>query len=274
MTSTPKFMYGTAWKEDDTARCVRDAVHAGFRAVDTACQRKHYYEAGVGSALKQIWDAGSVKRSDIFLQTKYTYQRGQDHRLPYDPDASIAQQVEQSFKKSLENLHTDYLDSYVLHGPWGGFGLHRNDLDAWTAMETLVAAGKTKAIGISNVSLPQLQELTSIAKVKPAYVQNRCYARTLWDKDIRDFCKANGIVYQGFSLLTANIREIQSPTFSAIARRNGFTLAQTTFAFARQVGMLPLTGTTDAQHMQEDLLSLTQTLSSDDLQTIETVSHI
>ena len=62
-------------------------------------------------------DAGVVTRDDLFLQTKFTYRRGQDHRLPYDPVASLSVQVAQSMASSLEHLGTDYVDSYVLHGP-------------------------------------------------------------------------------------------------------------------------------------------------------------
>ena len=51
MTEIPAFLYGTAWKEDDTERLTRLAIDAGFRGIDTANQRKHYFEAGVGAAM-------------------------------------------------------------------------------------------------------------------------------------------------------------------------------------------------------------------------------
>ena len=114
----PTFIYGTAWKEDDTGRLVRMALDAGFRGIDTANQRRHYHEAGVGEALAEAFAAGVLRREDVFLQTKFTYVGGQDHRLPYDPRAPLATQVEQSFASSLQHLGVDYLDSYVLHGPY------------------------------------------------------------------------------------------------------------------------------------------------------------
>lgn len=104
-------IYGTAWKEDRTESLVAQAIEAGFRAIDTANQRKHYYEEGVGQAVKKAIAARSVPRADLFLQTKFTYARGQDHRLPYDPKAPVAEQLRQSFESSLEHLGTDYLDS-------------------------------------------------------------------------------------------------------------------------------------------------------------------
>src|SRR5579863_3935470 len=108
----PSLLYGTAWKEDRTATLTELALRAGFRAIDTANQRRHYFEAGVGEGLAAAYRAGVVTRADLFLQTKFTYQRGQDHRLPYDPAASLAVQVAQSLASSLKHLATDYVDSY------------------------------------------------------------------------------------------------------------------------------------------------------------------
>src|SRR5271154_7527830 len=115
-------IYGTAWKEDRTADLVELALRMGFRAVDTANQRRHYFEAGVGQGLAAAYRAGVVTRADLFLQTKFTYQNGQDHRLPYDPEATLSVQVAQSLASSLEHLGTDYVDSYVLHGPASALG--------------------------------------------------------------------------------------------------------------------------------------------------------
>src|SRR5258707_2999475 len=89
--AVPAFLYGTAWKEERTQELTALALAAGFRAIDTANQRKHYFEAGVGAALA----ASGVARSDVFLQTKFTYARGPDHRLPYESKASIATHVPQ-----------------------------------------------------------------------------------------------------------------------------------------------------------------------------------
>src|SRR3979411_2027831 len=115
----PNFLYGTAWKEDRTPALTELALRMGFRGSDTANQRRHYYEAGVGEGLAAVYREGIINREDIFLQTKFTYQPGQDHRLPYDPTASLSAQVAQSMASSLKHLGTDYVDSYVLHGPSG-----------------------------------------------------------------------------------------------------------------------------------------------------------
>jgi diketogulonate reductase-like aldo/keto reductase len=267
----PSFFYGTAWKEERTRELTEQALAAGFRAIDTANQRKHYFEAAVGEAVAAFLAAGG-RREDVFLQTKFTYAAGQDHRLPYDPAAPYPVQVEQSFASSLEHLHVTFLDSYVLHGPEGGYGLTAGDALVWKAMEALHGAGRVRLLGVSNVSLRQLEALHRLASVKPAFVQNRCFARDGWDADVRAFCRANGILYQGFSLLTANRRELASPAVTGIARRLSCTPAEVIFRFARAVGMIPLTGTTSPSRMRDDLASLDLALMPEEVRAIEGVA--
>lgn len=266
----PSWIYGTAWKKGATARLVQQAVAAGFRAVDTANQLIHYDEALVGEALLALAGQG-IRREALFLQTKFTPANGQDHRTPYDVQADLTTQVKQSFDSSLAHLHTDYLDSYVLHGPYSRHGLGAADWEVWAALEGLYEAGKTRMIGISNVTAGQLTELCARARRKPMVVQNRCYAALGWDKEVREICRAHHIVYQGFSLLTANRGVLIEPDVRAIAARLGTGVAQVIFRFAMQIGMLPLTGTTNGQHMKDDLAAEQLTLSADDLRLIESI---
>lgn len=268
--SIPSFMYGTAWKKEATTGLVLQAVEAGFTAIDTANQLVHYDEARVGEALLQLAAQGTT-RDKLFLQTKFTPINGQDHRLPYDARASITTQVQQSFTSSLEHLHTDYLDSYVLHGPYSRRGLGTEDWEVWAAIESLYDAGKTKMIGVSNVSAEQLTLLCTNAKHKPMMVQNRCYAAFGWDQTVREICRANQIIYQGFSLLTANSGIFTEPNLRALAAKYQTGLAQVVFRFAQQVGMLPLTGTTNLQHMKEDLQSDRFTLLPEEINQIGTI---
>ena len=267
----PTFMYGTAWKKDATARLVRAAVASGFRAIDTANQLIHYEEALVGEALAALAQQG-IKRDTLFLQTKFTSADGQDHRTPYDRSADLTTQVRQSFASSLDHLGTDYLDSYVLHAPFQRRGLGRADREVWAEMENLYQSGKTKMIGISNVTASQLEELCEEANVKPMMVQNRCYAVLGWDLEVREICREQGIIYQGFSLLTANARVLADPAIHAIAKRLGAGPAQVIFRFAMQVGMLPLTGTTSEKHMKEDLEAEKLELSDSEMEKIEVIA--
>jgi diketogulonate reductase-like aldo/keto reductase len=249
----PRFLYGTAWKEDQTERLTLLALRQGFRGIDTANQRRHYHEAAVGQAISAATTGGLVTREELFLQTKFTFRGGQDHRLPYDPAAPVATQVAQSFESSLQHLGTDVIDSYVLHGPTRGDGLAGADWEAWRAMEAIHQGGRARLLGVSNVTLEQLRLLCDGAHARPRFVQNRCYAVRGWDREVRAFCAANGLVYQGFSLLTANRQVLAHPAMTRIATRHGRTPAQIVFRFALEVGMIPLTGTTDAGHVRDDL---------------------
>src|SRR5438105_11848467 len=152
----PRFFYGTAWKEEQTERLTRLALRQGFRGIDTANQRRHYDEAAVGRAIAASCQSGLLSRHDLFLQTKFTFRPGQDHRLPYDPQAPIGVQVGQSFASSLEHLGTTTIDSYLLHGPSRQFGLGPADWEAWRAMELIHDKGQARLIGVSNVTVEQL----------------------------------------------------------------------------------------------------------------------
>ena len=270
--TAPEFLYGTAWKEDRTPALVERALRAGFRGIDTANQRRHYFEAGVGEGLAAAYRAGLVTRADLFLQTKYTYPPGQDHRLPYDPDADLATQVAQSMASSLEHLGTDHVDSYVLHGPVSGHGWTEYDVEVWGAMGRERDAGRTRLLGVSNVSLRHLQQMAATGAEMPAFVQNRCFAVRGWDRDVRAFCATRGITYQGFSLLTANPEVLRHPLVGGIAARGGATAAQVVFRFAIAMGMLPLTGTSSPEHMTQDLASRTLALSADEARAIESLA--
>jgi diketogulonate reductase-like aldo/keto reductase len=265
----PRFLYGTAWKEEATEGLVELALQQGFRGIDTANQRRHYHEAGVGRGVSTAIERGLMTRDELFLQTKFTFQAGQDHRLPYDPKTPIATQVEQSLNNSLEHLGTDRVDSFILHGPSQPRGLGPSDWEAWQAMESAHDDGRARLLGVSNVDLEQLQQLCERARVRPRFVQNRCFARTGWNRAVREYCAANEITYQGFSLLTANQEVLSHPDVTAIAERYRRPIPPIIFRFALDVGMLPLTGTTDEQHMKDDLGVFDFQLESDEVERIE-----
>lgn len=261
---TPSFIYGTAWKREATAELTRTAINAGFRAIDTANQPRHYDEPLVGAALERLQVEG-IGRDTLFVQTKFTPLHGHDHRVPYDPEADLTTQVCQSFESSLRHLRTERVDSYLLHGPYSSQGLGDDDWEVWSAIEDIHRAGKAGMIGISNVNAAQLAMLVEHAGVKPMIVQNRCHASRGWDRDVRDICRAHGIVYQAFSLLTANKAISSQPRVLAIAQRLGVQPAQVIFRFALQAGMTPLTGTTSEAHMREDLQVFSIELTPEDV---------
>ena len=266
--SIPNFIYGTAWKREATTALVELAIKSGFRAIDTANQAKHYSEALVGEALQKLINDGVVGREEIWLQSKFTSVDGQDHRLPYDPKARLTTQVEQSFASSLEHLRTDYLDSYLLHGPYNHPLLGQEDFEVWHALEKIYQSGKAKMIGISNVNLPQLEMLMKEVKIKPMMVQNRCFANRGWDAAVRNFCLKNNIHYQGFSLLTANPQIVEHPSICKLAQKYQKIPAQIIFRFCKQIGIIPLTGTSSTKHMQMDLEVFNFELSDEEIELI------
>nr|CAX83893.1 Aldo/keto reductase [uncultured bacterium] len=251
MARMPGILYGTAWKQEQTAALVQRALERGFRGIDTACQPKHYDEAGVGRGIAAALGNG-LTRADLYLQTKFTPLPGQDpRRIPYDPEAPLSEQVEQSFQVSLRNLGTDHLDGLLLHSPLATIG---QTLEAWKTFEKLHLSGGVRRLGISNCYDPRLLEhLTLNARVKPTVVQNRFYAQTRYDREIRAFCRRQGIVYQSFWTLTANPHLLAHPALTSRAERLGCTPEQLFFRLLTRLDITPLTGTTSVQHMEEDL---------------------
>lgn len=247
----PRLIYGTAWKKEKTADYVEEAIKTGFRGIDTAGQPKHYNEPLVGEALEKLIVAG-IKREDIYLQTKFTPISGQDpSNMPYHPGAPIDHQVRQSFESSLENLKTDYLDSLVLHSP-----VHPGEdmVKVWSAMEEIYQKGKAKQLGISNCyHLDFLKALWDAVNVKPAVVQNRFYQQTGYDKELRQWCKEKGVIYQSFWTLTANPHILSGKTVRELCKKYQKSAPQILFRSLIQEGMIPLTGTTSTIHMKQDL---------------------
>ncbi len=247
----PRIIYGTAWKKAETARLVTLAIRMGFRAIDTACQPKHYDEAGVGAGIIASLGPG-LTRAECYLQTKFTSLSGQDpDRIPYDRKAPLPRQAAQSVAVSLMNLQTDYLDCVLLHSP---LPTMTQTQSAWRALEACVDSGQVRQLGISNCyRLDDLKGLYESARVKPAVVQNRFYADTNYDRDIRAYCDQHQIIYQSFWTLSANPQLLAHKTITGPAATHRRTPAQILFRYLTQIGVVPLTGTKSEIHMREDL---------------------
>jgi diketogulonate reductase-like aldo/keto reductase len=251
--SKPFLMYGTAWKKENTARYVMEAIQAGFRFIDTACQPKHYNEPGVGAGWKAAAAELGLRREDLFLQTKFTDLGGQDPKnLPYDADAPIEEQVRTSLAVSLKNLQTDYLDSLVMHGPRDTV---EETMEVWRVMETFVDEGKVKRLGMSNCyDYKKFTTIYEMARIKPWVLQNRFYAQSNFDTDLRRFLKENGVWYQSFWTLTASRKALAKPEVQELAEEKGLTPQTYMFAFLMSLGLTsPLSGTTSRIHMAEDV---------------------
>jgi len=263
----PRIVYGTAWKKAETESLVKTAIQLGFRGIDTACQPRHYDEAAVGAGVATCL-SGGLSRADLYLQTKFTPLSGQDpNRVPYDPSAPLAEQVAQSFAVSLKNLRTEYLDCLILHSP---LATTHQTLEAWRAMEAVADARGARQLGISNCyRTGQLEVLYNEARVKPAVVQNRFYADTGYDREIRAFCRARGMIYQSFWTLTANPHILSHVTLAGLAAKYGRSPAQILFRYLTQNDIVPLTGTRSETHMRGDLAIFDFELSDEDREAID-----
>ena len=244
-------IYGTAWKKEETTRLVSEALKLGFRAIDTACQPKHYREDLVGVALAKAFLEG-LKREDVFIQTKFTPIDGQDrNNMPYNENDDILTKLDKSFNRSKENLKVDFIDSYLIHSP---FAPIEDFIAVYKRMEELVELGQVGQIGLSNCyDLKLLSYVYNNAKIKPKVLQNRFYRDSNYDKVLREFCTQNEITYQSFWSLSANPNILASDEVVSIAKKYDKSAPQILYKFLNQINITPLNGTTSKVHMKEDL---------------------
>ena len=248
----PNMIYGTAWKKEETSSLVYQALKEGFRAIDTAGQPRHYQEELVGIGIKKAFDEGLLKRDELYVQTKFTPIDGQDrNNMPYLKEDSLEIQIEKSFENSKKNLNVKFIDSYLLHSPiFPGEKL----IKAWQTMQSFYFNKEIGQLGISNCyDLDVLSYLYKYSEVKPSIVQNRFYAQTSYDKEIREWCKDRGILYQSFWSLTANPHILNSSILESISKKYDKTVEQIFYKFLNEIDIIPLNGTTSTEHMKFDL---------------------
>jgi len=270
-TKIPKLVYGTAWKKDRTADLVYNAIKAGFRGIDTAAQPRHYQEHLVGDGIRRAIDEGIVKRSDLYIQTKFTGLAGQDPKnMPYSASSPLEERLHTSLASSFTNLRTSpsgnseetYLDCLVLHSPLPT--LAETHL-AWSIFSTYVPH-RIRSLGISNTTLSVLQSLFTSPDlaIKPSIVQNRFYPDTNWEVPLRRFCKEKGIVFQSFWTFTGNPGLVKSEVVGELAREIGkigvkAEEAEVVALYCLVIGLQGVTvldGTTNAARMKGDLEGL------------------
>ena len=269
----PPFLYGTAWKKEETSDLVYKAICCGFTGIDTANQPKHYNEELVGTGVRKALKDHKIKREDLYLQTKFTSTSGQDPAsMPYDPKASIQEQVKASVESSLEHFKsTDdgldsldkspYIDTVVLHSPLPTID---ETMEAWRTLEEYVP-DKIRNLGISNCNLFTLMDVCERARITPAVVQNRFYPSTKFDIGVRKFCRENSIIYQSFWTLTANPELVRSAEVGRLANHLRISTQAALYCLVLGLGnTIILNGTKSASHMQDDLkaLELVRTFAS------------
>src|ERR1700678_2036698 len=244
----PALGFGTLIPDPiETRTATKAALEAGFRAFDAS--ERYLNEKEVGEALQEVFQAGKIKREDVFIATKVW---NNNHR---------PERVKPAFEASLKRLQIDYADLYLIHTPFAFQPGDEQDprdangnviydkgvtlLDHWKALEGLVDEGKCKAIGLSDIGLDKTKEIFDAARIKPAvvHVESHPY-HPQWD--LLDYCKKNGIVLQAFAALghSSQPNLLEDPVITAIAKRVNKTPAQVLLAWGIQRGTALLTTAT------------------------------
>lgn len=185
----------------EATESVKAAIKNGYRSIDTAAIYKN--EEGVGIGIKE----SGVAREELFITSKvWNEDQGYETTLA-------------AFEKSLERLQLDYLDLYLIH--WPGKDKYK---DTWRALEKLYKDGKIRAIGVSNFQVHHLEELLKDAEIKPMVNQVEFHPR-LTQKELRDYCKAQGIQLEAWSPLMQG-QLLDNEVLTHIAKKHNKSVAQ------------------------------------------------
>ncbi|KAK3321104.1 NADP-dependent oxidoreductase domain-containing protein [Cercophora scortea] len=272
----PTYMiYGTAWKKESTAELVYKAIKAGFRAIDTAHMKTHYNEPGTGEGVRRAVAEGLVKRSDLWIQTKFT--PGDAAFADTKQYRTLASQVHASVAESLRQLSTPdqdpaYIDCLILHQPMDSYN---DSVEVWHAMMSHVHSGAVRTLGISNARIRDLEELEErfIGPPEIKIVQNRFIRERTggWDHKVRSWCLDHGAEYQGFWTLTGNrgvwergfaTEEEPHLSVAALADMAKISRATAWYVLLSKMGVTVLNGTTSEKHMSDDLAGLSTVVAS------------
>ena len=256
----PPFIYKTVGKKEKTAALVYQAIISGYKGVDTAALPEYYREDLAGAGVRQALSEGKISRNEMYIQSKFASVNHQDpNRMPYDPTASISEQVHTSIRSSLRNMRPSeeesssesaYLDCLVLHDPLPTMA---QTLEAWRTAE-LYVPDKIRYLGISFVTRGILEQLYDAAEFKPAVVLNRFNPKTHFDLDVRAFCAERSIIYQSLWKMSANSKLVNSLEVRHLADKVGLTLYPAVYVLVLALENVAIIhGPTNADHMVHDL---------------------
>ena len=222
-------------------QCVVDAVHAGYRLIDTAAVYGN--EEAVGRAVQHC----GVLREELFLTSKLWVQDA-----GYDA-------AKKAIDNSLRNLQTDYLDLYLIHRPFGDY------YGAWRAMEEAYDAGKIRAIGLSNFDPARIVDLTMNNRITPAVNQVECHP-FYQQEDARRLLQEQGIVMEAWAPFAEGKKQIfQNETLRSIGAKYGKSPAQVILRWNVQRGIVPLAKSVHRERMEQNLSVFDFALSDDDM---------
>ena len=228
----------------ETEDAVLWALEAGYRLIDTAALYEN--ERSVGEAIKK----SRVPREAVFVTMKLW---NDDHGYK----RALA-----AFHESLGRLGLEYVDLYLIHWP-----VERLRGESWRALETLLADGKCRAIGVSNYMIRHLEELLESSGTVPAVNQVE-FSPFLFQRDVLDFCRASGIQLEAYSPLTRG-RRLGDPALARVAERYGKTPAQVLIRWALQHGVVVIPKSSNRERIIENAEVFDFSVSPDDMERLD-----
>lgn len=257
----PKLALGTWFIDDDkAAEAVRQAVRIGYRHIDTA--QAYGNERGVGEGVRTC----GIAREEIFVTSKVAA----EHKS--------YQSAADSIDASLKTMGLDYIDMMIIHSPqpWmevnqSGNRYFAENREVWRALEDALAAGKVRAIGVSNFLEDDLDSLWETARVKPmvnqilAHISNTPLA-------LIDYCQSKGIVVEAYSPV-AHGEALKNEKIGEMARKYGVTIPQLCIRYDLQLGTVVLPKTADPDHMRANA-QVDFVISEEDMETLKAIERI
>lgn len=243
----PKLGYGVYQvTPEDCVRCVEDAIHAGYRLIDTAQSYDNEYE--VGRAVKE----SGVRRSDIFLTTKIWMTN------------SGYEKASRSIDDSLRRLQTDYIDLMLIHQPFGDYyGTYR-------AMEDAYKEGKLRAIGVSNFLGDRLIDLCHNVEVIPAVNQVETHLFHQ-QRALHDIMKRYGIVHEAWGPFAEGRKDFfTNPVLVEVGAAHHKSAAQAALRFLLQKDIVVIPKSTHKDRMVQNLDVFDFSLTDDEMNRLET----
>lgn len=256
----PKLGLGTWFIEDENAaQAVRDAVAAGYRLIDTA--QAYGNERGVGEGLRTC----GLPREQLFVTSKVA------------AEAKSYEAAARSIDETLAKIGLEYLDMMIIHSPqpWAEFRVENRyfaeNKEVWRALEDAYAAGKLRAIGVSNFLRDDLENLLEDCRIKPMVNQILLHI-TNTDRVLLDFCREQGILVEAYSPI-AHGEALKNPAITQMARKYNVTPAQLCIRYVLQLGTVALPKTANPAHMRDNGAVDFQ-ISPEDMQTLEAMEKI
>ena len=226
---------------DEAEASVLSALQCGYRLIDTA--NAYVNEKAVGRAMKK----SGLKREEIFLETKLW--------------PSFYEQAD-AVEKTLERLDTDYIDLLLIHQPAGNY------MAGYRLMEKAYKEGKVKAIGLSNFTVEQIQEILASCEVKPAVLQTEVHPYSQ-EKELKEFLDQEGIVIQAWYPLGHGDKAlIEEPLFDRLGKKYGKSNAQIILRWHIQDGNIVIPGSKNPAHIKDNFDLFDFTLTQEEMEEI------